>query len=255
MPHKIYLIANWKMQLNSSESIELAEKILKQEINQQKTEVILAASFTSIPELSKKIKNTPIKLAAQDISSHDKGQFTGQISAPQLKEWGVEYVIVGHSERRKFFQETDEQINLKTKAALAHNIIPIICIGETLQDRENKMSEVVIIRQLTSALQDIQLSKNQKLIIAYEPVWAISPAPPATPDDAEQNTQMMAHLLRDFFDEQTIKNQIITIYGGSADDKNIQSFLDKENIFGALIGGASLDENKFNAMIDISNKN
>lgn len=260
MNKKIYIIANWKMQLTNVEAAELAY-VLKNEGTKEwknkNTELILCPSFTALLEIGEilqrdssphggEVRNDiPLKLGAQNVFYHEKGQYTGEISPVQLKELGVEYVIIGHSERRQYLNETDEDVNRKMKICLENDLIPIVCIGETFTERRERKTEVTIIRQLTKALEDITLKDKQKIILAYEPVWAISPAPAASPAEVKEIVILIEHLLRDFFDEETIKEKVTIIYGGSVDASNILDYLKISTIEGALVGGASLKAEKF----------
>ncbi|HPA25719.1 MAG TPA: triose-phosphate isomerase [bacterium] len=248
---KTILIANWKMQLQNKEAWEMATEL--KNIIQKTTkniEVILCPSFTALPQVAEIIKDSPIKLGAQNVFYHEKGSYTGEISPLMLKELGVTHVIVGHSERRHFIGETDADLNLKIKTCLTHNLTPIICIGETFDERRLGKTEVTIIRQLTRGLEDVKLTGDQQLIIAYEPVWAISPAPPAEPTDVKKLVAVIKMILADFFSAEVIDKNTTLIYGGSVDSNNINDFLEPNLITGALVGGASLNIEKFSAIIN-----
>ncbi len=255
---KKYLMANWKMQLLNTEAIELAGELVMglEQLGVDKTnniETVFCAQYTALPQLSKVLVNSKIKLGAQDVFYHEKGQYTGEVSPLQLKELGVEYVIIGHSERRKFLKETDEEVNRKIKISLEHGLTPIFCVGETAEERRSNKTEVTIIRQITRGLEDVELKDDQKIIIAYEPVWAISPAPPAKPEEVSVVIKLIRHLLKDFFAPKVCQEQIITVYGGSASGENVKSFMQVDGIGGALVGGASLTKDKFLPMIEEMN--
>ena len=251
--NKKYIIANWKMQLGNSEAEKLASSMAratKKYTKKRSVEVVLCPTFTALAGVGRKIKSSGIKLGAQNVFYHEKGQYTGEVSVRNLKEIGVEYVIVGHSERRKYLAEDDEDLNKKIRILLENKITPVVCIGESLDDRNHGKAEVAIMAQLNKAMEDVELKDGQKMIIAYEPVWAISPAPPASPEDAEDATEMIRHYLKEFFSAKTIEEQIVTVYGGSVDDKNIASFMKDGLIDGGLVGGASLDKDKMVGMVE-----
>ncbi len=251
MPSKIYLIANWKMQLNLNETKELAEYLKNWQTDNlfNKSELILAPSFTALQTVSDIIKSTPISLAAQDVFYHLRGAYTGEISVTQLKELGVKYVILGHSERRQFQKEDDDDINRKIKIVLEHGLVPVVCIGETIDERRMGKTDVTIIRQLIRGFEDIELKGQNKIIIAYEPVWAISPAPPAQPEDAQHASQIVKRILLEFFTQEVVENNFIVIYGGSVDSANVLDFVDQKLIKGVLIGGASLKNNELTNIV------
>ena len=256
---KIYLIANWKMQLNKSDSVRLAVEICKSALVPKRTlvgeniQVVICASDVYISDVARKIKGSKIKLGAQNVFYHEKGSYTGEVSIIQLKELAVEYVIIGHSERREYLHETDEDVNRKVKIVLDNNLIPIICVGETMQERRDGKTDLVLIRQVSKALQDVKLD-NKKLIIAYEPVWVIGSGQAVNPKEAEHAAQVIKYNLLENFSEEVINNNINIIYGGSVDADNINSFLEISLISGALVGGASLSADKFlNIMNKITN--
>ncbi|MFH1456551.1 MAG: triose-phosphate isomerase [Patescibacteria group bacterium] len=241
---KTYLIANWKMQLNKSDSVRLAVEVAKNYNHNNNLEIILAPSFTALTDVRRKLKNSNIKLASQNVFYHEKGQYTGEISPIQLKELSVEYVIIGHSERRQYLHETDEDINKKIKIVLENGLIPIVCVGETMNERQDNKTDLVLIRQVSKALEDIKLD-NEKLIIAYEPVWVIGTGQAVGPQEAEHAVEVIKYNLLENFSEENLKNNIHIIYGGSVDAENINDFLKIDLISGALVGGASLNADKF----------
>jgi triosephosphate isomerase len=265
MNKKTYIIANWKMQLTNKESVDLANS-LKNEKNKN-TEIILCPSFTALSEVNNTIlrdssssrnAGTPrndihLKIGAQNVFYHEKGAYTGEISVNQLKELGVEFVIVGHSERRKNQKETDEEINLKIKICLENNLTPILCVGESFKERQIGKTDLVLIRQTTKALQDVKLNKNQKLIIAYEPVWVIGSGQAVEPKEAIHASEVILNILPEFFSKDIIENNISIIYGGSVDEKNVNDFIIPGILDGVLVGGASLSKKKFMPLINAVN--
>jgi len=276
---KIFLIANWKMQLNKSDSVRLAVEICKSALVPKRTlvgeniQVVICASDVYISDVARKIKGSKIKLGAQNVFYHEKGSYTGEVSIIQLKELAVEYVIIGHSERREYLHETDEDVNRKVKIILDNNLITIICVGETMQERRDGKTDLVLIRQVSKALQDVKfqtdfsqgqektsskegmnIKEGVKLIIAYEPVWVIGTGQAVYPKEASHVVEVIRYNLLENFSEEIINNNINIIYGGSVDADNINSFLEISLISGALVGGASLSADKFlNIMNKITN--
>jgi triosephosphate isomerase (TIM) len=243
---KTYLIANWKMQLNKSDSVRLAVEVAKEyKEPKEDLEIVLAPTFTAITDVRRKLKDSAIKLSSQNVFYHNKGSYTGEVSPSQLKEIGVEYVIIGHSERRENLNETDEEVNRKVDVVLENDLTPIVCVGETMEEKQDGKADIVIIKQINKALQDIKLKDEQKLIVAYEPVWVIGTGKAVSPKEAEHTIEVIKYNLLELFDEETIDKHISIIYGGSVDADNINDFLEIELIEGALVGGASLSADKF----------
>jgi len=246
---RIPIIAgNWKMNNTISESIDLVEKIKSRNLNNM-VEVVVAVPFTSLYEIKKHLEGTSIKLAAQNMHWEDKGAFTGEISPLMLKEIGVDYCIIGHSERRQYFNETDETVNMKIKSALKHNIKPIVCIGETLKEREENIQEDIVKNQIIKAFEGIDKIYIKDIVIAYEPIWAIGTGKTATSEEANKMCGFIRNVIGNMYDEET--RSIIRIqYGGSVKPSNIKELMEKEEIDGVLVGGASLIAEDF---IDIVN--
>ena len=239
-----YLIANWKMNLGIKESVELSKKIAdemkssfaKASEDKENISIVLCPSFTALAEVSNTIKKSSLKLGAQDIFWVNKGAFTGEVSAQELKEAGAEFVIIGHSERRHIVGETDEVIAKKMKLAADFNLRPILCVGETQQERENEQAEKRVAEQLELGLQLLDNAQMAKILIAYEPVWAIGTGKACSSDDALS----MLVLIRKSLQEKFSENNIPILYGGSTDDKNIASYIEV-GYSGALVGGSSLN--------------
>ncbi len=243
---KTYLIANWKMQLNKSDSVRLAVEVAKEyQDPKEDLEIVLAPTFTAISDVRRKLKGSAIKLAAQNVFYHNKGSYTGEVSPSQLKELEVEYVIIGHSERRQNLNETDEEVNRKVEATLENGLTPIVCIGETMEEKQDGKADVVIIKQINKALADIKLKDEQKLIIGYEPIWVIGTGKAVDPKEAEHAIEVIKYNLMEHFSEEMIDKHISIIYGGSVDAYNINDFLKINLIEGALVGGASMTADKF----------
>lgn len=232
------IAGNWKMNNTISESIDLVEKIKGKELNSE-VEVVVAVPFTSLYEVKKHLEGTNIKLAAQNMHWEDKGAFTGEVSPLMLKEIGIDYCIIGHSERRQYFNESDETVNKKIKAALEHNIKPIVCVGETLEERESNIQEEVVKNQIMKAFEGIDKAHIKDIVIAYEPIWAIGTGKTASSEEANEMCGFIRKVILDMYDEEA-KNIIRIQYGGSVKASNIKELMDKEEIDGALVGGASL---------------
>ena len=230
-----YLIANWKMNLGIKESVELSKKISGEIEPDKNISIVLCPSFTALAEVSNTIKKSSLKLGAQDIFWVNKGAFTGEVSAQELKEAGAEFVIIGHSERRHIVGETDEVIAKKMKLAADFNLRPILCVGETQQERENEQAEKRAAEQLELGLQLLDNAQISKILIAYEPVWAIGTGKACSSDDALSMLVLIKKSLQEKFSE----NNIPILYGGSTDDKNIASYIEV-GYSGALVGGSSL---------------
>lgn len=243
---KKYLIANWKMQLLNSEAGKLAGDLVEEKIKKD-VEVVLCPSFTALSFVAKEIKGSFIKLGAQNVWYHEKGAYTGEVSPIQLKGLGVEYVILGHSERRKYLNETDEEINLKIKAVLENGMTPVVCVGETFEERRVGRTDLVLIRQIIKGLEDVKLEAGQKLLVAYEPVWVIGTGQAIEPADAEKALRVIESNLKDIFEE---GDDVQIIYGGSVDANNVSEFVKEDMFSGALVGGASLTKEKFQSLIN-----
>jgi triosephosphate isomerase len=237
---KIIIAGNWKMHKNQAESLEYVQ-LFKPEIEEtdESRDIILCAPFTSLSLLSKSLHGSPIGLGAQNIHWEDSGAYTGEIAGSMLTEIGVSYVVVGHSERRQYFGETDETVNLRLKAAQKHKITPILCVGETKAQRDAGETEKVIIKQLDQDLIDID---QNKLIIAYEPIWAIGTGDTC---DAKEANRVIG-LIRDRLTNKNVPIQ----YGGSVKPDNIDEIMAQPEIDGALVGGASLDPKGFARIVN-----
>jgi triosephosphate isomerase len=246
------IAGNWKMHKDLSESQNLISKFIN-ELRKEDTncDIIICPPFTSLSEAAGLVKNTKVKLGAQNMHFEDKGAFTGEISVAMLKSVGCEYVILGHSERRAIFNESDEIINKKIKKALASGLKPIFCIGETLQQRESGIMNDVIKRQVTEGLQHISKGEMEKVIIAYEPVWAIGTGVTATPKQAQEVHVYVRQLINNIFGEDTAE-QLIIQYGGSVKPDNAGELLSQSDIDGALVGGACLEADSFLKIIKSS---
>jgi len=240
------IIANWKMKLTLAESLELAKKFKDKFKGFNKGETVICPAYIILDELSKLLKRTNIKVGAQNIFWEDKGSFTGEISPDMLLEAGCEYVIVGHSERRKYLLENYDMIHKKVKAVLnVSGLTPIICIGEEAEDRKTNKRDFVLVDQLQQALGGLNILPNQKLIVAYEPIWAIGSGVAIEPTEAEYAHKIIKLTLDDLFGINLVSNNFKIIYGGSISAKNVKKFVGLENLDGLLVGGASLNADEF----------
>ncbi len=252
-----YLIANWKMKLNESESEALAKQIAKSlpsdEADSPKIEMVLCPSHLALSNVADMVRGAGISLGGQDSFWEDEGAYTGEISPVTLKELGCKFCIVGHSERRKYLNETDEIVNKKVGALLRHDINPIICVGETQEERDAGKRDAVVIEQVRKALGDGNLRPvgHQRVIIAYEPVWVIGTGKAVDSNDAAEAHQLIRDELSDMYPTDVVDNNCFVIYGGSVDSSNIGLFLDIPVIEGALVGGASLKADEFIKMAKI----
>lgn len=256
---KEFIIAgNWKMNTTVQSSALLAAEIEERmpEVLPDNVRVVVCPPFTSIVSVWQQLAVSEISLGAQNCHTHEKGAFTGEISAEMLSSCGCEYVIVGHSERRKLFGETDFVVNQKIQSALDSGIIPIFCVGETLEERQSNSTFSVIKKQIEDGLEAIEIEFADELVIAYEPVWAIGTGLAATSAQAEEVHSFIRSLLEELFGE--MAEEICILYGGSMTETNAKELLSQKNVNGGLIGGASLKANSFvniiQAAIDIADE-
>jgi triosephosphate isomerase (TIM) len=240
------LAGNWKMHNTMGESAALARAIVQGIPDQTDGDIVVAPVFTALSAVYEVIRGSRVALAAQNMFFEDKGAYTGEISPAMLKDAGCEYVIVGHSERRKYFHETDEMVNGKVKKALATGLKPIMCVGETEEEREKGVTEYVVGLQVRKGLYGIESLDD--ITIAYEPVWAIGTGKNATPEQAESVHAFIRHILSERHGDDQAEGVRI-LYGGSVAPDNIDRLIANKNIDGALIGGASLKSESFISII------
>jgi triosephosphate isomerase len=238
-----YIAGNWKMHKTVSQSVQLAQE-LKDKLGDSKEKIMIAPAFTALDAVSKVLKGSNILLGAQNMGPEEQGAHTGEVSVLMLKDIGVKVVILGHSERRHTYLETDALINKKVRLALAHDMEVILCVGETLAEREAGMLESVVGTQLKEGLAGVNPEAFGKVTIAYEPVWAIGTGKTATPEDADAVHAYCRSVIHGLYGENAAKNVIIQ-YGGSVKPENAAALMAKPNIDGALVGGASLDAGTF----------
>lgn len=240
---RYYIAANWKMHMTRLEACKLAEQ-MREGLKDGKNKYMIAPSFTLLQDVAKILQGSNILLGAQNMSSEEKGAHTGEVSVLQLLDVGVKTVILGHSERRHNYCETDSLINKKVKLALRHGLEVILCVGELLEEREAGKAEEVCEAQIINCLADVSAEHLKKVTIAYEPVWAIGTGKNATPEDADLIHSYIRDVLKKMYNEKISKDMIIQ-YGGSMKPENAEGLLKKENIDGGLIGGAGLKSETF----------
>ncbi len=252
---KIIVAGNWKMNHTYSEATTFVKSLLAnvKNVDDSKVEMLIAPTSIYLTELLALSKSSNLLIGSQDVSSHNNGAFTGEISAEMLKSISVDFSIIGHSERRSYHNESNEMINTKLKKLIEQGIRPIVCIGETLEQREANVTKQVIIEQLKGCFIDIDLSNNHDIVIAYEPVWAIGTGKTASPEQAEEVHSIIRNWIKDSYSMETAE-QIHILYGGSVKPANIAELLAQPNIDGGLIGGASLKVDSYTEMVIIAEK-
>lgn len=251
---KAIIAGNWKMNKTRPEAKELLEAIKPLVANAEgKVEVIACVPFTNLETAINATAGSNVKIGAENVHFEKSGAFTGEISADMLVELGVEYVVIGHSERRQYFGETDETVNKRTKAALAAGLKPIVCVGELLWERECDITEEVIARQIKLDLFNVTEEELKNVVIAYEPVWAIGTGKTATADQAEEVCAFIRATIAKLYN-QDAADAVTIQYGGSMNDGNADELLSKTNVDGGLIGGASLVAEKFAAIVKAASK-
>ena len=245
-----YVIAgNWKMNFTPSEATAFINEIKPMVEGKNNCDIIFCAPFVTIGAAMEAAKGSNIKIGAQNVHFAENGAFTGEISAKMLKEIGVEYVIIGHSERRQYFGETDATVNLRTKAALAAGLKVILCLGEVKEERLAGITDEVVAMQTKLNLAGVSIEELKNVIIAYEPVWAIGTGLTATPEQADETCGVIRSVIASLYGNEAAE-EITIQYGGSMNDKNANELLSKVNVDGGLIGGASLVAEKFTAIVD-----
>lgn len=238
-----YIAGNWKMNKTASEGADLAAE-LASELKGAPSKIMVAPAFVVIPAVKKALMHSNILLGAQNMSDEESGAHTGEVSVLMLKDLGVDVVILGHSERRAIYGETDDFINRKVKLALTHGLEVILCVGETLEEREQGKVEAVVKTQVVAGLSKVSRDQLSSVTIAYEPVWAIGTGKTATPEDADAVHAFIRSVVADLFDSEAADAMIIQ-YGGSVKPENVKELMAKEHIDGALVGGASLKTETF----------
>ena len=246
---KNIVAGNWKMNCDLSETKNLLEELTKSLPDSLKAEVIVAPAYTNLYYTFENLKDSPIKVASQNINENDNGAYTGEVSAKMLKSVGVNFAIIGHSERREIYKETDDLLKAKLDQALNNEICPIFCIGEKLEAREEGKHFDVVKEQLEKATFHLSEADFKKLVIAYEPVWAIGTGKTASPEQAQEIHQYIRALIAEKFTS-AIADQISILYGGSVKPANAKEIFSQPDVDGGLIGGASLKAEDFLAIVD-----
>jgi triosephosphate isomerase len=240
----LFIAGNWKMHMTIPEANNLATAVVRAAAELYEAEIVLAPPFTALNEVKKALEDSSVQLAAQNLFWEEEGAFTGEVSAPMLKDAGCQYAIIGHSERRQYFGETDSGVNKKIRASLKTGIFPIVCIGETLAERERGETMDVISRQIQGGLESIGDEDFRSVVIAYEPIWAIGTGKTATPSQAEEVHSHIRQKLAGRYGIGPAECAII-LYGGSVKPANSFALLSEKNIDGFLVGGASLEAESF----------
>ncbi|MFA6909062.1 MAG: triose-phosphate isomerase [Patescibacteria group bacterium] len=244
------IIGNWKMNLLQEETRDLASG-LKAEVGDAKlrTRIIVCPSFPYLKTVQEVLAGSSISLGGQDVFWEDHGAYTGEVSAPMLRELGCTHVIVGHSERRHTLGETDRMVKQKMRNVLRAGLVPIVCVGETFEQRQQGSKELVVMRQMQAVLEGLIPTEHETIIIAYEPIWAVGTGQACDPKEAQETVQVLFHTLIDLYHETIARKNFQIVYGGSVDETNITSYLAEEEMSGVLVGGASNNIEKFVGII------
>ena len=241
---KLIIAGNWKMNKTVAEGVALVNGIKREVKDVKEVDMVVCPPFTALSEVSKAILDSNIRLGAQNMSEHNSGAYTGEIAAGMLKEFSARYVILGHSERRQFQKESDELISKKAAAAHAASLKPIVCVGETLAEREGGQMESVLLTQVRGSLAGLTKQQMEETIVAYEPVWAIGTGKTASAQQAQDAHAFIRSLLVKLFDE-TVARRVRILYGGSVKPSNTRELMSLPDVDGALVGGASLEDRSF----------
>lgn len=244
---KPIIAGNWKMHKTIAKALEFVNEV-KDRVNNDKVEAVICAPFTLLKDLKQATKGTNIKIGAQNMHFEEKGAFTGEISPLMLKELDMDYVVIGHSERRQYFNETDETVNKKVLKALEVGIDPILCVGETLEEREAGNTKDVCKVQVEKALENVSKEDLAKVVISYEPVWAIGTGKTATSEDANDVIAYIREVVANLYGE--LANEVRIQYGGSVKPSNVAEIMNQSDIDGALVGGASLEANDYVELVN-----
>lgn len=245
---KKIIAGNWKMNCTPSQGVALVNELKPLVAEKKDVDVIVCPSFVCLPAVKAAAEGSNIKVAAQNIHFEENGAYTGEVSAEMLNDLGIEYVVIGHSERRQYFAETDETVNKKAKQIFKHGMTPIICIGESLEERESGVYKDVLRLQTKKALLGLEEENLKKVVIAYEPIWAIGTGKTATSDQAQDTIKVIRDEVREVYGD-VIADAVRIQYGGSVKAANATEILNKPDIDGALVGGASLKAVEFSNIV------
>jgi len=243
-----FITGNWKMNKTVGEALDLVRELKGSISNVQGVEVAIAPPFTALDAVRKELEGSLIRLAAQNLFYEEKGAYTGEVSPEMIKEVGCHYAIIGHSERRQFFGETDETVNRRIKAALGHDLKVVFCVGETLKEREEEKTFAVIQRQVELGLKDLGQREIKRMVVAYEPVWAIGTGRTATPQQAQEVHQFIREKIEQLHSRE-MAEEVRIQYGGSVTPENVKGLMNEKDIDGALVGGASLKAESFSKIV------
>ncbi|MDR1433584.1 triose-phosphate isomerase [Candidatus Endomicrobiellum devescovinae] len=247
---KPLMAGNWKMNKTVAEAVSVVKALKSSIADVTDVEVLICPTFTALYAVNNEVKGSNINIGAQNLFWEPKGAFTGEISPTMVKDTGCSYVLIGHSERRQYFNETDETVNKKTKAALVAGLIPVICIGETLKEREQNITFKVIEKQIKEGLAGLTPQQAETIVIAYEPVWAIGTGKTATPDQAQEVHAFTRKVYSQMYGDASQKVRIL--YGGSVNPTNVSDLMKQPDIDGGLVGGASLEAESFTKLVKYS---
>ena len=250
---KKVIAGNWKMNKTTPEAIELANSLKRELYKVDDVEIIICPPFTALDEVSEVVYESNIELGAQNMHWENSGAFTGEVSGPMIKDLNCRYVILGHSERRQYFHESNEVVNKKIMAALTIGLVPIVCVGETLEEREKGKTFQVLTDHVTNSLKGLTADQMKNIYIAYEPVWAIGTGKTATPEQAQEAHQFIRGLIKKNHSAECAE-EIIILYGGSVKPGNTKELVTQKDIDGALVGGASLEAKSFSEIVKFSSK-
>ncbi|MFZ3576672.1 triose-phosphate isomerase [Virgibacillus sp. DJP39] len=247
------IAGNWKMNKVLAEAEEFVQEVIKKDPADQNVEAIVCAPFPFLATLVQQTRNSTVKIAAQNMHFAENGAYTGEVSPVMLKDLGVTHVVIGHSERREHFAETDETVNKKVNAAFEHALTPIMCVGETLEQRESNETMNHIEEQVSAGLKGLTEDQVAKTIVAYEPIWAIGTGKTASSSDANEVCKHIRNVIEKVTSEETA-NQVVIQYGGSVKPANVDELLAQSDIDGALVGGASLEADSFIQLVEAGKK-
>ncbi|MRG84721.1 triose-phosphate isomerase [Salinibacillus xinjiangensis] len=246
---KKIIAGNWKMNKVISEAEQFLNEVKTSIPSSDQVDSVVCAPFLSLPALVEQAKGTDVKIAAQNMHYEENGAFTGEVSPVMLQDLGVDYVVLGHSERREMFNETDESVNKKVKAAFDHNITPIVCVGETLTQRDANETKPHVEKQVKAALEGLSEQQVKETVIAYEPIWAIGTGKTASSEDANEVCAHIREVVKTTVSED-VANEVRIQYGGSVKPANVDELLAQSDIDGALVGGASLEPESFLKLVE-----
>lgn len=246
---KRIIAGNWKMHKTVAEALQFVSELEGKIPSSEQVDAVVCAPFVHLPALVEKVKSSPLSIGSQNMHFEDEGAYTGEVSPVMLKDIGVQYVIIGHSERRQYYNETCECVHMKAKAAYEHGLTPIICVGESFEEKEDGKTKEIVSSQVIKALANLSSNDVANSVIAYEPVWAIGTGKTPTAAEANEVIRFIRSVVEDQYDQQ-VANNIRLQYGGSVKPENIKEFMSQSDIDGALVGGASLKPDAFLKLLE-----